>query len=311
MNGDGEQVLSPKQSEVCRVPRFRGDPTNSSLLFETDLIHKKSRTDVIVHGHAYAQDGSQATMIAVRLRVGSIDKTLSVYGDRIIEGGFVGVTASHPLPFTRMPITYERSFGGTDQQDENPKRHACESSNPVGVGFGTAMKHVNGRPAPNIEYPNSPYRGFDHGRPAGFGPIARHWTPRSKFAGTYDGRWEKERMPLLPSDFEERFYQCAPEDQQTNGFLRGGELVELFNMTPGGYLSFEVPRIRFSFSTQLGIERVEHRANLHTVIIEPDIPLVTLVWHSSLSCHGREHSLHKTVIRRKRNISLSGEDRDA
>ena len=63
--------------------------------------------------------------------------------------------------------------------------------------------------------------------PAGFGPIARHWEPRVRWAGTYDKRWQRTRKPLLPDDFDDRFHQCAPEDQQVDGGLIGGELVEL------------------------------------------------------------------------------------
>lgn len=300
----GKTVLNPDQIEVSRVPKFRGDPATTSLLFESDLIHKKTRTDVIVHGHAYTPGGRPSTRVDVRLKLANIDKTLRVHGDRVVEGGFIGVSASIPQPFVKMPISYERSFGGTDQQDENPKNHDWEPRNPVGVGFGTRAEHVLGKPAPNVELPDVPYAGHKRGAPAGFGPIPRHWSPRVSYAGTYDDHWKEERMPLLPADFDERFYQSAPQDQQTDAFLKGGEIVELFNMTPGGYLSFELPRVSLSFSTELGSQRIEHRSNLHTVVIEPDVPQVVLVWHSSLPCHGKETKLYRTSVRQKEYVPL-------
>src|SRR5437899_1922052 len=63
----GNQVLDAVQREVSRVPEFRGSPENSSLLFESDLIHKKTRTDVIVHGHAFAPAGRPVTNVDIRL----------------------------------------------------------------------------------------------------------------------------------------------------------------------------------------------------------------------------------------------------
>jgi hypothetical protein len=46
--------------------------------------------------------------------------------------------------------------------------------------------------------------------PAGFGPIACHWQPRVGFAGTYGDAWVANRLPLLPDDFDDRFFQSAP-----------------------------------------------------------------------------------------------------
>ena len=81
---------------------------------------------------------------------------------------------------------------------------------------------------PNVEYASKGLGMFPGPqRPAGFGPIARHWSPRVKFAGTYDAKWKQERLPLSPADFDDRFYLCVPEDQQAPSYLKGGEPVEL------------------------------------------------------------------------------------
>ena len=309
---DGRQSLDAEQSEVSLVPKFRGSPEASSLLCESDLVHKKARTDVIVQGHAVSPDANPAASVDVRLKVATIDKTLRVYGDRIIKRGFLGLRLSGPEPFTRMPITYERAFGGTDQKDENPKRHRWEPRNPVGVGFGTQRGHVVGMLAPNIEDPRRPYHSWRRGKPAGFGPTARHWLPRVNLAGTYDKHWEETRKPLLPSDFDEHFYQCAPEDQQVNGFLKGGEVVELSNMTPDGHLTFRLPRVTFGMTTHFydGTQD-QHRAVLHTLILQPDKLGFQMVWHSQLPCHQKVNKLKVTQIVLKKRINVSGAELDS
>ena len=138
-------------------------------------------------------------------------------------------------------------------------------------------------------------------------PIAGHWSPRVELAGTYDENWENNRQPLLAEDFDDDFYQNAPLDQQILGFLKGGELVEVFNMTPTGRLRFRLPRVSFALSTKFDDgTTADHRAVLHTVTIKPDFPKVVLVWHLNHECHHKVLKLLNTSIRIKDRI-LKGE----
>ena len=308
IDGDGRQTLNPKQGAVCRVPVFRGDPVRSSLVSECDLVHTKTRTDVLVEGDAIVRHAGAARTVDVRLQVANIDKTLRVHGDRAISTRF-GMSVSEPKPFTRMPIVYERSFGGTDVLDEDPSRHAWEARNPVGVGFATRKRHLDDTAAPNIEHPGSPYKDWAKGQPIGFGPVARHWMPRVGFAGTYDQAWEDTRKPLLPADFDPRFYQCAPEDQQTEGFLRGGEAVDIHNMNVDGYLSFRLPRITLALTTEFYDGAVDrHHAVLHTVLLQPNQRAFQMVWHSQLPCHHRVNKLKVTRVAIKKRIHVPASD---
>lgn len=310
INPDGSMQLSEDQEEACLAPKFRGVPGESSLLYESDLVHKKSSTDVILQGSAYAPGGEPVTEVDVTLKVATISKTLRVIGDRVWRDSLLGMKMSKPQPFTQMPLSYERAFGGMDKVSDNPKHHGWDLKNPVGVGFAKHAVHLIEKPAHNIEYPKPPIRYLkSYPDPAGFGPIAGHWSPRVKFAGTYGEKWEKERQPLLPEDFDERFHQCAPQDQQVPGFLKGGELVELYNLTPNGFLSFRLPRVTLAFETDFGNKGTEeHRAALHTVIIEPDVPRVMMVWHTHLPCHHKVQKLLRTTINMKKRIHVSEQD---
>jgi hypothetical protein len=162
----------------------------------------------------------------------------------------------------------------------------------VGTGFAT----IEGKLPPNIVYAGVSLTS----KPAGFGPIPTNWKPRIRYAGTYDAAWQKDRMPLFPHDLDDRFFLCSPEDQQPEDYLRGGEPVELLNLTPSGRLSFSVPKVAFGFETHFrGSERVEHRGKLHTVIFEPGVSQVILVWRTELACHPKVLKLQKTVVRTK------------
>jgi hypothetical protein len=294
---DGRQVPLEEQVPVSRAPVFAGDPATTELLEEADFNLDKSRTDVLVTGHAYAPERQPAAETTVRVKLEEIDKSVHVTGDRVFVDGPVSIRTTRPLPFLKLPMSWHRSYGGTDTQGRKP---AWEAGNPVGVGFAVDPRHLVGRPAPNFEYAGARSR-----VPAGFGPIARHWMPRLGFAGTYGDEWKRDRDPLPPRDFDRRFYQCAPEDQQSRRPLVGYEHVRLGNLTPDGFLQFLLPRITFDIVTQF-YRRPDRRqeAAIHTLLLEPDKRRFVIVWHSALACPYDEERLKGTTIRVRRRINV-------
>jgi len=291
---DGSTAIAAEQPPVLRVPESHGEPGTSSLKYEADLVLTKTTTDIVVVGHAYAPGGRPVTQLYAGFRVGSVHKVLHVVGDR--QWGAFGPSPAEP--FTDMPLVYERAFGGVDPASTAPERD-CDSRNPVGTGFGVARDHLSGVALPNIEYPNELIGTWkDRPRPAGFGAIAGHWQPRVGLAGTYGEAWLKHRQPLLPDDFDDRYFQCAPLDQQAPAFLRGGEPVVLHHLTPAGDLLFSLPKIFLGFETRFhdGRREIHKERKLHSVILEPDHPRVSLVWHTALPCHFDVENLERTVV---------------
>jgi hypothetical protein len=116
-----------------------------------------------------------------------------------------------------------------------------------------------------------------------FGPVGRSWQPRIKWAGTYDQKWLDEKFPFLPDDFDERYYQCAAEDQQTD-YLEGGEVVELVNLTPRGQTVFKLPghlRLPVVFFLRTGETR-EVSVLVDTLVLESDQGRFLLSWRASI-----------------------------
>jgi hypothetical protein len=298
--GNGGLRVADEQVPVFLVPQYRGEPAKSSLLYEQDLMLIKPTTDILVHGSAHAPGGKAAEQVDVSFRVGELRKTLRVTGDRRWKVSPLSIQVTGTEPFVTMPITYERAFGGADRRDPNPDKHKWERRNPVGTGFATEKKLLHGQLLPNVEYPDDQLGVWKQQvRPAGFGPVARDWLPRSKFAGTYDEKWEQTRFPLIPEDFDDRFNLAAPPDQQPPRHLTGGEEVELKNLTPQGKLEFTLPRGSVRFKTVFTTGKtVEHSAILHTVVLEPDKSRLSLVWHTALPCHTGGQTLWRTIITR-------------
>ncbi len=297
---DGSTALAEEQPPVCLAPEHIGKPGESSLRYDSDLVLTKPTTDVVLLGHAYAPQGKPAFQTDVTMMVANISKTLRVTGDRKWEQGVAGPKMTEVEPFLKMPITYERAYGGGEKPSPDVEKPQFERRNPVGTGYAKRLEGPAGQAVPNVEDPNALQSPTSlRTRPIGFGPIERHWLPRADFAGTYDEKWVDKRLPLLPRDFDDRFYQFAPPDQQTPQYLRGGEPVALVNLTPEGMLRFALPRIWLTFQTRFHDEIIDHHGNLHSVIIEPDAPRVSLVWHTSLPCHGKDTKLEETVVRLK------------
>ena len=303
---EGRQRLVEPQPAVSRVPRYKGRPGESSLLEESDLVSQKVATDVVVLGAAFAPGGEPVRETTVRLRVGRIDKSLRIYGERTWKRGVLGPRPGRPQPFVRMPIEYERAYGGADTIARDPRKHGCEKRNPIGMGYARRRRHLLGRPAPNIELVGGSSGRSGRARaPGGFGPIARNWEPRLTLAGTYDESWERDRSPLLPLDYEPAFEQCAPEDQQVSGFLRGGERVELWNMTPDGHLAFTLPKVTVGLQTHFYDGTMEnHRGALHTLLILPEERQFAMVWHSRLACHKKVNQLRATSVFLKHRLTI-------
>ena len=80
----------------------------------------------------------------------------------------------------------------------------------------------------------------DKYKPMALGPLGRGWSSRARYAGTYDQQWLDDVFPFLPKDFDVRYYQAAPEDQQIP-LPKGPMEVLLSGFTADGVRQFTLP----------------------------------------------------------------------
>ncbi len=189
-----------------------------------DMGMPKPRAEVLVTGKCFTPGGEPRPASQVSFTVGSINKTLNVFGNRYWKLTPGGRFISEPEPFTEMPITWDRGFGGRDFK-----------KNPLGKGMDkvTMPDGKEVLPLPNIEDPQNMIGSpSDRPEPQSFGPIDLMWPQRFKKRGTYDDRWLKERWPYFPDDMDYEFFNMAPEDQFLDEFFTGNEAIEITNMHP-------------------------------------------------------------------------------
>jgi hypothetical protein len=271
-----------------------GEPGKSSYKYEPECSFVKPDTDVALIGHARAVGGA-IRETQVRLQVGVLDKTVCVTGDRYWIKSLGAVSMTLPEAFEGMPLLHERAFGGWDRSHVDPKRHAFEPRNPVGTGFRSKQGvFEDGMRLPNLEDPNDRVR--DYGQtvvPAGFGFTSPDWQPRASYAGTYDEQWVAERLPLLPKDFDRRFFNAASPGLIAAGYLKGDEAVLIENASLKGTISFSLPGVPPPFCrVQLtGMRDAVVQTNLDTIIVNTDEDLLLLIWRGRLAVRNGPHDI--------------------
>jgi hypothetical protein len=297
-SGTSTPDLAVDQGEIPLVDEYFGDPEQSSVRVEAEAAWEKPLVDIIVNATAYAPHGKPARELVAGFRLGQLQKVVRVCGDRAWLPGPTLPRPSVPDTFTTMPIIYERSFGGTGLSGLDGKSWVCDPRNPVGVGFNAvaAADPAIRTQVPNVEKLGSPIRSpLDRGSLSGFGVIGRFWEPRRVLAGTYDAAWASDQCPLLPQDFDVRFFQTAPFDQQLDR-LKGGEVAEFRNLSEDGFRRTTLPVFAPRVSFWSGPRAIERELRPDTVVFEPDRSCFTITARSFMVAEPDRRPIDTIVV---------------
>ena len=186
-----------------------------------DMGMPKKRGEFLVFGTCHAPPGKTVTGAMARVKVGAIEKSLAVMGERFWERSGFGKRASEPARFSAIDMNYTNAFGGEGF-----------ANNPTGKGMrpaDDATPHL----LPNIESPDKPVVFIDdRPQPAGLGPIDFTWPQRMSKAGTYDDAWLKTRFPGYAKDMDWSIFNTAQTDQWVPDYFSGNETFEIAGMHP-------------------------------------------------------------------------------
>ncbi len=297
----GVPAIAAIQQPIHFADTATGEPGRSAPVYESDLCPPKPRVDVLLIGSAYAPQGQPADRVPVGLAVGDLRKGFVVTGPRHWVHSVLGQPLSAPQPFVRQAISYDIAFGGTLPGEAPGAEDQVFDANPVGRGFRPAARWPEHTPGPQTEATHAPIASA-HGRyaPMAFGPLGRHWLPRRSHAGTYDDAWRERRYPFLPEDFDPRYFQAAPEDQQLPA-LRGGETVRLLNLCPPTHtaqdlLEFTLPDLSLPVRLhgRSGVEAPTPVAD--TLLIEPDAQRFSITWKVDRPLGNDPYRFHRVEV---------------
>lgn len=316
--------LAAAQRPVELADQFwdRAQAERSSIRVAGDALLMKPATDVIVTGTAHAPGGHARASWVASVRVegrGGLDvvsaaRVLGPRRWRRRDG--LGWSLTDAEPALEVPLRYELAYGGS-WRDPSAARDGAEApwvthpANPSGVGFvdERALDASAEIAAPQWERLDAPVTLPNRDAPlAGFGPVARAWSSRLRYAGTYDDRWlRKTRDEIaqgLPADyaadFDARFFQCAHPSLVMPSHLEGRELVHLGGLMPDAEVfTFQLPRavVVAELTDEDGATRREEPP-LDTVHIDVDARTVSLCWRLTLDQSRGVHAatLHLTEI---------------
>jgi len=301
ISDSGQLKFSKNQIPVNFDGEYYDDPENSSYVFEPEAAYVKPGTDVVVIGDAVSRKGA-VTHLLVEIKIGDLYKKLGIFGNRYWLKQSVGYVVSEIEPFEHMPLVYENAFGGWDRRHQDPNMHGFDARNTVGKGFYRGdIDYVSGidMPLPNIENPDDLISSIkDQPAPVGCGFTLPHWMPRAKLAGTYDSSWEIDRNPLLPKDFDRRYFNAASGGLISEQYLTGKEAVSISNMTAGGILQFYLPGARPPVvEIEFADTYEEMRTVLDTVIINLREMQLQLIWRNYLLLKKSPHDVEAVSIR--------------
>ncbi|WP_127960396.1 DUF2169 family type VI secretion system accessory protein [Serratia microhaemolytica] len=281
-DGKMPRPIIPPQP-IVQADQFTGEPGLSAVIYEADYVLRKPLCDVLFHARAHTPDNYPKQSVTVTVQVASMTKTLKVYGPGTWQSGPTGLVAQRQPFVTSLPLTYDHALGGAHAWDDNdPTRIETHRINPVGVGYATkAKRKLADTPTPCIEALDRPITAPDSKAvPQALSALPRNSALRVCYAGTYDETWRQEVFPFLPEDFDERYCQSSPADQQIP-YPQGGESVYLANLMAGRTeVRFNLPRF-----DNIPIRVLKHNHDVlevqpivDTLFFEPDEQRFSVVW---------------------------------
>jgi len=241
--GGWEPVADDDQEVVVEeeLPYEELEPPFDSPIFHGSDVMFRPLTDVVVQGSAHALT-SGIGKLTVGLRIESLKRDITVYGERRVERRSGELRFSEPEPFETIPIRYDRAYGGVDLhafysnpspllarvQRSYPGLPVLASSpyhyprNPTGVGFLISMApyQLEDLVVPNLEFPFDPVtvarlavatvNSWPNGPlPAGMDWSSAAWFPRESYLGHhslpegYGGRILERELGWAPEDLLE------------------------------------------------------------------------------------------------------------
>ncbi len=233
-------------------------PTPLGLMPRDDLPRADPAFEVIVLGQAHAPRKKPVAQMRVSLRVGATLRELLVTGDRLWQGTGATAVIGPATPFTKMPLTWDRAFGGSADiiVDKDSPVTVADQLNRLGKGFDHS-KHVEPlrhmltpppgfptfdptRPLPNLEDPAAPIATWDDAPrpvcwatlPMDLGLHAQRGMAPKPDADGFPGT---EVKPELLHRAHPDWVLPVPE---------AGSVVVLDGFTPDDLVAFRLPKLR-------------------------------------------------------------------
>ncbi len=272
---------------IEEADRHHNDPETSSLAAACENAPFKQGGELLCFGTARPpEEGATAMVVKLGLRRDDSDfwhKTLRVTGPRSWQRGLLSTAPGEPGPLQPLPLRYESAYGGSD-----PRRpEEIYAANPVGLGYSHTSRHHPALQVPQIEQgPDWLHSLSQRPTPAGFGPLAPGWSPRSALTPEIDEAAVTVGLCPFAEDLAPDLYNAAPEDQRFDTPFQGDETLFLQGLVadadPRGILiplPGEQPKAWLAHSET---HQRELPLTCDTLSIDADEQAVYLLWRCAI-----------------------------
>jgi len=263
--------------------------------FPANMAHRKPRLDLILLGKAHAPGGEPVEEMEVRLELDDFVHRLAVTGDRTwIQDGDQWAP-SPPEPFTELPLTYDRAYGGKAVTEWG---ELAWPENPEGKGFCPEREQAHGVALPNLESPDERIADpEDRPRVVGTAPYPMTGGLRlSQYARMGDDGPETAR----PLEMEPLVCNWAHPDLMLDR-ERDYQQLRVSGVHTDGDLAAEIPPFPGRITLRNGPDRVEMETLLDTIILQGEERRLTLRWRAATLIPMRPRELREVVLEDRRS----------
>jgi len=240
--------------------------------------------EVILLGACHGRGGRPIAQERVSLSVGSAVGHLVVTGDRAWSGQGREARITNPAPFARMPLVYERAYGGSAELMVDPHSlyPVFDPYNARGRGFN-AMDYLQGcaalfecppgfpvlapgpRLLPNLEDPRAPIREWgDTPPPACWATIP---ADVGFMAKAMDGRMRKHGASPPPEAIIQAAYVRAHPDWTFDKPPPVQSEVRIAGVSPHGGMAFRLPALRIVADYEVGAKQGLRELKPHMLVL--------------------------------------------
>lgn len=283
-NGELQQT----QEEPWPV-HFDNLETPYGLFVSEHTPYCKPKVDLMVCGRARTRGGRPQQQMDLRVTAGPRYSCLfRVFGDRFWERRGRRLVPTTPAPFTEMPLTVDRAFGGAVETEwgELP----CQT-NRQGRGFYLEPSQAEGGPLPNLEDPLALIEGWDD-RPAPLAPGP--FPPESGLRAELIP--EDRRDPEHFIEWDHLFLCNAHPRMMLDEAPAPGEEVCVDGVRHEGPLRARVPACGVEAHVRCGRRKVPIPLRLDTIIVQGEERRAVFRWRGGTRFQIRPREKRTVVL---------------
>jgi hypothetical protein len=258
-------------------------------IFHGELYFSKQGADLCVLGTV--RRARPVTSARVHIRLGRHQHALRVVGDRVWQKQSGGaLVPGPPRPFTEMPLSYGRAFGGTADHEGYD---SAWPDNPTGVGYYLTAEQAVDHPLANIEEATAPesYLWSDRPPVAGWGPYPNFWGLRAMTAVKV-----RPDRPEIESVSTSLFNHAHPRLMVPAIVPGETVVVEGLDEAP---LAVEVPRDRLLVETRIGGRSAQLDTRIDGVFIWTDARKMVVTSRCNHSYRFHPHELREAILQER------------